>query len=57
MKLQEFYNKTTKKELFEIAYNFAMLQADENEKAAFEILENEKELIKYYTTAPDQSSL
>jgi len=46
MKLQEFYKTTTKKELLQIAYNFAMLQADENESAAFEILENEKEIIK-----------
>jgi len=46
MELQQFYNTTTKEQLFQIAYNFAMLQADENESAAFEILENEKELIK-----------
>ena len=48
MDLQKFYNTTTKNELFEIAYNFAMLQADENEAAALEILENEKELIKNF---------
>ena len=45
MNWEEFYNTTSKRELFLIAYNFAMLQADELEVIALEILENEKSLI------------
>jgi hypothetical protein len=44
-----FIATTTKKELFRIAYEFAMLQADENELEAFKILENEKDLLRHYT--------
>ena len=37
----KLYSKLTKKELFKIAYNYAMLQADENEKEAIEFLKIE----------------
>ena len=43
-----FIATTTKKELFKIAYEFAMLQADENELEAFKILENEKYLLRIH---------
>ena len=46
MDFKKFYSTTTKKELFDIAYQFAMLQADENEPLALEILESEKELLR-----------
>lgn len=46
MNWEKFYNTTSKRELFLIAYNFSMLQADENERDAIEILENEKSLIR-----------
>lgn len=48
MNWEKFYNTTTKKELFELVYSFAMLQADENEATALEILENEKDLLRKY---------
>jgi len=48
MDLNKFYQTTSKETLFYIALNFAMLQADENEAIALEILENEKDLLKVY---------
>lgn len=48
MDLKKFYQTTSKETLFNIALNFAMLQADENEATALKILENEKDLLKVY---------
>ena len=40
----KLYTKLTKKDLFKIAFNYAMLQADENEEEAIEFLKNEATL-------------
>jgi len=40
----KLYSKLTKKELFKIAFNYAMLQADENEADALEFLKSEAAL-------------
>lgn len=40
----KLYNKFSKKELFKVAFNYAMLQADENEEKAIEFLKNEVSL-------------
>ena len=46
MNWEKLYKSTTKEELFNIAYQYAMLMADENEAGAFEFLKKEKELLK-----------
>lgn len=46
MNWEKLYKTTTKEELFNIAYQYAMLMADENEANAFEFLKNEKKILK-----------
>ncbi len=41
---ERFYKTTTKKQLFDIACNYGMLMADEQEAAALEFLKKEKTL-------------
>jgi hypothetical protein len=41
---ERFYKTTTKKQMFEIAYNYGMLMADEQEAAALDFLKKETAL-------------
>jgi len=38
----KFYKSTTKEQMFEMVYNYAMLMTDENEEEAFKFIQEEK---------------